>query len=194
MVFSEDRLFGGIGMYDDIAKNTTVSLIQSLNSDNFKITNRLLLSLVSSLVGFVVYHLLVSNVIIPNTGNKKLDRGLVDGFKMITMLFVSQTILSGLNGSVSYSDQWIQSTLLSGISLTVFHTLLADFIPKVDGNNELLLDLGKVIFSSSVVHGVLGGNLMDTQFLESLLITLSGFVVYHKLIRDRLFNLQLKLK
>lgn len=182
-MFSEERLFN---LNSDLAKQLTVSSVQDVGDSfilgNDLLSTRFITTTVASLVGIVVYHLIVSERIQPETGNEKLNVGLQDALKMITILFISQTINTGLKGDIDYNDEWIQSTLVSGGSLVAFHTLVADMLPKVEGKQKLIMDLGKVTFSTMMVQYMSGGDIVDMDYLISLIVTLIGFVVYHELV------------
>ena len=187
-MFTEERL---LGMTDDLMKNATVMGVENMGKSYMTgsdfLTNEFIISTIATLVGFVVYHLLVVDVIKPSTGNSKLDTGLIDGFKLLSILFVSQTLVSGLKGEINYSDSWIQSTLVSSASFVAFHTFVADKLPQVEGRQALVMDISKVALSMIAVQYMSGGDVMDIDYLISLAVTLSGFVLYHEVVHPRVF-------
>ena len=175
----------------DVAKATTVETVSHLAGVYRKggevMPTQWIFATVSLLVGFVVHGLVVSQVLKPSTGNAKVDAGLADAVKVGTVLTVSQVINTSMKGSVNLSDAWMKSTAMNLIAFFVFHVLVAERVPSVEGYQATVMDLAKVAFTSVAVQYMSGSSVMDQEYLLSLAGTLAGFAVYHELVHPRVF-------
>lgn len=186
-MFSEKAL---LDTQVDVAKAATVNTVSHIANTYRKggqyFPEQWIQATIATLVGFVAHGLVVSQVIKPKTGNAGVDAGLADVVKIGTVLAVSQAINSARTGPIDFPNAWVASTLTTLAAFFVFHVAVAKHIPNVEGHQNTVMDMSKVVFTSVAAQFV-AGLPMDKDFFLTLGGTVAGFAVFSEVVQPRVF-------
>lgn len=187
-MFSEKALFD---TQVDVGRAATVNTVSHV-MDTYRLGGKYInmqwvYMTVATLVGFVAHGLVVSQLVKPSTGNAKVDAGLTDVVKFGTVLSVSHVLMQLVNGrEISFSQEWMKSTGITLAGFFVFHYLIADMIPTVEGHQMTIMNASKAVFTS-VVAQLLTGQSLDQNYLMSLGGVVAGFVLFDELVHPNVF-------
>lgn len=186
-MFSEKALFD---TQVDVAKHGT-SLLTSHLTETYRhggeyLSRQWIITTMITLIGFVVYGLVVKQLIPVNVANPRVKAGLDDVLKMGTVLIVSQVVTSHMAGRVNFPDAWLNVTAVILAAFFLFHVVVAPQLPVVRGYQATIMDVAKFGLVSTAAHYYVGGR-FNEDFLVSLGGILGGFVLFHEVLAPRLF-------
>jgi hypothetical protein len=188
-MFSEKALFD---TQVDVAKASTVSATSRAwdayrRGEATYFPQEWILATVATLVGLVVYGLVVSQAVKLSVGNPGMDAGIADAIKVATVSVASVLVPALYSGSaIEFSQAWMMSTAMTMAGFFAFNVVVAPYIPRVDGHQATVTDLAKAAFTTAAVRYLQGGQ-FDNEFVMSLAGTLAGFALFHEVVAPRVF-------
>jgi len=178
---------------------TTVLLVSNLvESQLFKtapLDAKWVNLLIATLVGVALHGLVITNNLAPAVNNslKVKNTGVrqaVTDFFMFSTIFVSQKVLtSQLAGiPIVFDKVWAMTSGLTIAGYAIFDIIVQKMVPTINAKLQPLLnDLIKISMGNLLAVFVVEGTITQTH-LMSLGALLSGFVVFHLVVKGLVLN------